>query len=160
MRRALATLAATVIGVYWVVTFKVTAEPNEVPVVSVPSPRATPAPTRTTQPVGRATSTPVPSAALSVTGGTPFTGVVVQTQFGPVQVQVAVSGGKLLDVAALQLPSDRSRSARISQYSAPILRSEAIQAQSARVDIVSGATYTSRAYALSLDSALKRSQGQ
>jgi uncharacterized protein with FMN-binding domain len=73
-----------------------------------------------------------------------------------VQVQIAMSGGKVLDVQALQLPSDRSRSARISQYSAPILRSEAIQAQSARVDIVSGATYTSRAYAQSLASALKQ----
>jgi uncharacterized protein with FMN-binding domain len=73
-----------------------------------------------------------------------------------VQVQIAVSGGKILDVQALQLPSDRSRSARISQYAAPILRSEAIQAQSARVDIVSGATYTSRAYAQSLASALKQ----
>jgi len=79
-----------------------------------------------------------------------------ETPFGPVQVQIALSGGKILDVQALQLPSDRSRSARISQYSAPILRSEAIQAQSARVDIVSGATYTSRAYAQSLASALKQ----
>ena len=166
MRRALSALAATVIGVYWLVTFKVTAEPIDVPVVSVPSPRVTPAPVRTTppgrttQPAGRATSTPIPTIPLSTTGGTPFTGVVVQTQFGPVQVQVAISGGRILDVAALQLPSDRGRSARISQYSAPILRSEAIQAQSARVDVVSGATYTSRAYAMSLDSALKRSQGQ
>ena len=165
MKRAIATLAATVIGVYWLVTFKVTAEPNDVPIVTVPSPRTTPVarttpPARTTQPVGRATTAPNPTIPVTTTGGTPFAGVVVQTQFGPVQVQVAVSGGKLIDVAALQLPFDRSRSARISQYSAPILRSEAIQAQSANVDIVSGATYTSRAYAQSLDSALKRSQGK
>jgi uncharacterized protein with FMN-binding domain len=148
MRRALATLAATVIGVYWLVTFKVTAAPIEIPIVSVPSPRVTAAPGRTVQPTARTTSLPTSIAAAG------------ETQFGPVQVEIAVSGGTLLDVEALQLPSDRSRSARISQYSAPILRSEAIQAQSARVDIVSGATYTSRAYALSLDSALKRSQGQ
>jgi len=153
MRRALAAFAATIIGVYWLVTFKVTAEPIDVPVVSVPSPRVTTAPGRTPQPTARTTNPPT-------TGGTPFTGSTVETQFGPVQVQIAVSGGKLIDVQALQLPSDRSRSARISQFSAPILRSEAIQAQSARVDIVSGATYTSRAYALSLDSALKRAQGQ
>ena len=157
MRRALAALAATIIGVYWVVTFKVTAAQIEVPVVSVPSPRVTPAPGRTAPPTARTTSSP---PSLAAAGGTPFTGATVETQFGPVQVEIAVSGGKLLDVEALQLPSDRSRSARISQYSAPILRSEAIQAQSARVDIVSGATYTSRAYALSLDSALKRSLGQ
>lgn len=157
MRRVLAAVAATVIGVYWVVTFKVTPAPIDLPVVSVPSPRVTVPPGRTAQPTARPT-TPPTGAGLS--GGTPFTGSTVETQFGPVQVQIAMTGGTLVDVQALQLPSDRSRSARISQYSAPILRSEAIQAQSARVDIVSGATYTSRAYALSLDSALKRAQGQ
>ncbi len=157
MRRALAAFAATVIGVYWLVTFKVAAEPIYVPVVSVTSPRVTTAPGRTPQPTARTTN---PPTTVGVAGGTPFSGSTVETQFGPVQVQIAVSGGKLVDVQALQLPSDRSRSARISQFSAPILRSEAIQAQSARVDIVSGATYTSRAYALSLDSALKRAQGQ
>jgi uncharacterized protein with FMN-binding domain len=160
MKRALATLAATVVGVYWVVTFKVTPVPNDVPVVSVPSPRASAPPGRTPPSAGRAIIPPIPSAALVATGGTAFTGAVVETQFGPVQVQIAVSSGKVVDVEAVQLPSDRARSARISQYSAPILRSEAIQAQSARVDIVSGATYTSRAYALSLDSALKRAEGQ
>jgi len=160
MKRALATLAATVVGVYWVVTVKVTPVPNDVPVVSAPSPRATLATGRTAPPAARATNPPIPSAALVATGGTAFTGAVVETQFGPVQVQIAVSSGKVVDVEAVQLPSDRARSARISQYSAPILRSEAIQAQSARVDIVSGATYTSRAYALSLDSALKRAEGQ
>ncbi|HEX6061027.1 MAG TPA: FMN-binding protein [Candidatus Limnocylindria bacterium] len=154
MRRALTAFAATVIGVYWLVTFKVTAEPIDVPVVTVPSPRVTTAPgQRTPQPTARTTT---PATTGGVSGGTAFTGPTVETLFGPVQVQIALSGGKILDVQALQLPSDRSRSARISQYSAPILRSEAIQAQSARVDVVSGATYTSRAYAQSLASALKQ----
>ncbi len=153
MSRALATLAATVIGVYWLVTFKVTPAPVDVPVAAAPSSRTTPAPG------ARATSTPTP-VAPTAQGGTAFTGTTIETIWGPVQVRIAVAGGKIVDATALQLPSDRSRSARISQYSAPILRSEAIQAQSARVDIVSGATYTSRAYALSLDSALKHAQGQ
>ncbi|HEY8860750.1 MAG TPA: FMN-binding protein [Candidatus Limnocylindria bacterium] len=153
MRRALAAFAATVIGVYWLVTFKVTAEQVDVPVVSVPAPRVTTAPGRTPQPTARTTNPPTTGG---VTSGTAFTGPTVETLFGPVQIQIALSGGKLVDVQALQLPSDRSRSARISQYSAPILRAEAIQAQSARVDIVSGATYTSRAYAQSLASALKQ----
>jgi uncharacterized protein with FMN-binding domain len=158
MKRALAALAATVVGVYWVVTFKITAVPNDVPIVSVPSPRTTPAPGRTTPP--RGTSAPTLPTSIAASGGTPFIGATVDTIWGPVQVEIAVSGATVLDVEALQLPSDRSRSARISQYAAPILRTEAIQAQSARVDIVSGATYTSRAYAQSLDSALKRAQGQ
>jgi uncharacterized protein with FMN-binding domain len=161
MKRALTTLAATIIGVYWLITFKVTPEPNDLPVVSTPSPRVTPVAARTTLPAARATVTPpAPLVTVAATGGTPFTGALVDTIWGPVQVQIAVSGGKIVDVEALRLPSDRSRSARISQYSAPILRSEAIQAQSARVDVVSGATYTSRAYAQSLDSALTGAQGK
>ena len=67
-----------------------------------------------------------------------------------------VSGGRLTDVKALQLPSDRARSAEISQYAGPALRSEAIQAQTANVDIVSGATYTSEAYAESLGAAFQQ----
>ena len=75
-------------------------------------------------------------------------------QFGTVQVQVTIVGGKIQDVQALQLPQDRRRSAEISQYAAPILRQEALSAQSAQIDLVSGATYTSEAYAQSLQSAL------
>lgn len=159
MRRVLTALAATVIGVYWLVTFKVTPGGGFDAPVAGPSPRPTSVPGRTAQPAARATATPGPALAAAA-GGAPFNGATIDTIWGPVQVQIAVAGGKVVDVEALQLPSDRSRSARISQYSAPILRSEAIQAQSARVDVVSGATYTSRAYALSLDSALKRAQGQ
>jgi uncharacterized protein with FMN-binding domain len=163
LRRALGALAATIIGVYWLVTFKVTPEALDVPTVSVPSPRTTPVAGRTPQPSaarGAAAPTPAPAAGIAATGGTPFTGVTIDTIWGPVQVQIAVAGGKVVDVEALRLPSDRSRSARISQFSAPILRSEAIQAQSARVDVVSGATYTSRAYAQSLDSALAQAKGK
>jgi uncharacterized protein with FMN-binding domain len=95
-------------------------------------------------------ASPTPS-----TGG-PVTGQVVSTQFGNVQVQITVSGGKITDVQALQLPSDRQRSAEISQYVAPILRSEALQAQSAQISLISGATFTSEAYAQSLQSALQQ----
>ena len=78
----------------------------------------------------------------------------MQTQFGPVQVQVVMNGQKITDITALQLPSDRRRSQEISSYAEPILRTEALQAQSAKIDIVSGATYTSDGYAQSLQSAL------
>ena len=62
-------------------------------------------------------------------------------------------GGQITDVAALQLPSG-GRSGRISRAVEPILREEALQAQSANIDTVSGATYTSLAYAQSLQAAL------
>ena len=58
-----------------------------------------------------------------------------------------LQGNKLVDVQALQLPSDRSRSQRISQEAGPLLRSEALKAQSPNIDIVSGASYTSEGYA-------------
>lgn len=83
-----------------------------------------------------------------------FAGSTIQTPFGNVQVQVTVSGGKIVDVQALQTPSMHGRSIMINAYAAPILRQEALTAQSAQIDIVSGATYTSEGYAQSLQSAL------
>jgi uncharacterized protein with FMN-binding domain len=73
--------------------------------------------------------------------------------YGTVEVQITVSNGKITDIQAVSLPT-RGRSGEISNYVAPILASEALKAQSANIDIVSGATYTSEAYAQSLQSAL------
>jgi uncharacterized protein with FMN-binding domain len=100
-------------------------------------------------------ATPLPTAAGTPADSGTFSGTTIDTRYGPVQVRIVVSGQKVIDVQALQLPRDRARSAFISQYSAPLLRTEAIQAQNAKIDIVSGATYTSIAYERSLDSALK-----
>ena len=107
-----------------------------------------------------ATAAPAASPAPATrSGGTALangtvTGPVVQTQFGPVQVQVTIANGKITDVTALQLPSDRQRSAYISGIVGPMLQSEALTAQSAQIDLISGATYTSDAYAQSLQAAL------
>ena len=83
-----------------------------------------------------------------------YTGAVESTRFGDVQVQVVVAGGKITDVKALQLTDAERRSEMISATAAPILRSEVLQAQSANVDTVSGATVTSDAYLSSLQAAL------
>ena len=99
-----------------------------------------------------AVASPAPAAAASKGDGT-FTGAVVQDPYGPVQVQVTLAGGRITEVKALALPS-QGRSGFISQSVAPILQGEAISAQSSRIDTVSGATYTSQAYAQSLQSAL------
>ena len=109
------------------------------------APRATAAPAASTAPAG--------AGGAALANGT-VTGQVVQTRFGSVQVQVTIAAGKITDVTALQLPSDRQRSAEISGIVEPMLRSEALTAQSAQIDLVSGATYTSDAYAQSLQSAL------
>jgi uncharacterized protein with FMN-binding domain len=73
-----------------------------------------------------------------------------------VQVQITVQGHQLVDVQPLQMPTSHQRSYEISQQAAPILRQEALQAQSAQIDLLSGATFTSESYAESLQSALDR----
>lgn len=115
--------------------------------LSAASPAATPTPRA-------ATATPATGSGGTALANGTVAGPVVQTRFGPVQVQVTIAGGKISDVTALQLPSDRQRSAEISGIVEPMLRSEALTAQSAQIDLISGATYTSDAYAQSLQSAL------
>ena len=82
------------------------------------------------------------------------TGTAVQIPFGTVQVQVTFQNGKITDVQAVQMPSDQRHSAEISSAVAPMLHDEVLQAQSAQVNTISGATYTSQGYLQSLQSAL------
>ena len=82
------------------------------------------------------------------------TGQVVSMRYGDVQVRLTIAAGAITDVTALQLPNGDGHSARISSIVEPMLRSEALQAQSANIDLISGATYTSTAYQESLQSAL------
>lgn len=81
------------------------------------------------------------------------TGPVITTRYGPVQVRVGVTGGRITDVQAIQLPAG-GQSGAIAAYAAPILRTEALAAQGAGIHSVSGATYTSQGYASSLQAAL------
>jgi uncharacterized protein with FMN-binding domain len=103
---------------------------------------------RTTTTRRATTTTRAPASKQAVTGP------VVDTQYGPVQVRVTLQGGRIADVVALQLPSDRSRSVEISNYAAPRLHDEVLRAQSAQIDVVSGATYTSQGNIRSLQAAL------
>ena len=82
----------------------------------------------------------------------------MQTQFGPVQVAIVVANGKITDVKSLQLTNEGGRSVEISNYAAPILRKEVLAAQSAKVNSVGGATYTSDGYLTSLQSALDQAK--
>ncbi|MFJ8178306.1 FMN-binding protein [Streptomyces sp. NPDC094469] len=90
---------------------------------------------------------PAPPPEASVTGDT------VPTRWGPVQVRVTVEGGRITDVTAVRYPTDNPRDREIAGYALPELRREALAAQSARIDTVSGATCTSRGYQRSLQSA-------
>lgn len=80
-------------------------------------------------------------------------GPLINTRYGPVQVRVTVKGGVVTDVQSVQLPTG-GKSGQIADYSAPVLRREALAAQGAGIDAVSGATYTSQGYSQSLQGAL------
>ncbi|MCW2764634.1 MAG: hypothetical protein JWO11_593 [Nocardioides sp.] len=82
------------------------------------------------------------------------TGAVANTEWGPVQVQLAVDAGSITQVSVLQYPSGNSRDDQINSYALPILVNETVKAQSAHIDMVSGATVTSGGYLQSLQSAL------
>lgn len=83
-----------------------------------------------------------------------YTGSEVDAYYGLVKVQATIQGGKITDVQFLEYPNDRRTSVRINSIAVPDLQQEAIQAQTANVDIVSGATLTSEAFIASLQSAL------
>ena len=102
---------------------------------------------------GSATSAAAKKAPAAPRSGT-VDGAVVGTQYGSVQVRVSFTGSKITDVHALQLTDSSRTSVSISAAAAPTLRREALAAQSAQVDVVSGATYTSEAYQQSLQSAI------
>lgn len=114
---------------------------------------------------GTAPGTVSSGAASSVsteTASSPVVGDAYSNRFGVVQVQATFgSDGSLVDVEVVQAPSQDWRSARISNLAVPMLNSEALTVQSARVDTISGATYTSVSYQRSLQSAIDiaRSEG-
>jgi uncharacterized protein with FMN-binding domain len=117
-------------------------------------------PVRLTSPSGTSppsgSSTPATPAASNVNGV--FTGPAVEMEYGPVQVAIDVQGGKITDLKALQYPVDRPRSQFINSQAVPLLRSEVLQAQSANINLISGATFTSEAFANSLQAAIGQEQ--
>ena len=149
MRRTIPVAAATAGGLGLLLSFHTS--PTKVKLVSPPSaaPSATaPPPTARTAPGGSSTTTAAPGGTRTVDGP------LIETPYGPVQVRVTFSGSRITDIQALQLPKDRSRSRSISNYAGPELRQEVLQAQSANIDLVSGASYTSEGYAQSLQAVL------
>jgi len=84
------------------------------------------------------------------------TGAAWQTIYGPVQVKITVAGGKVTQATAVVYPVDTPRDYQINSYAIPQLNSEAVAASSAKIDTVSGATYTSGGYVGSLQSALNK----
>ncbi|MFI2366428.1 FMN-binding protein [Promicromonospora sp. NPDC019610] len=105
---------------------------------------------------GTGGGTGAPSSGLH--DGT-YQGSTVATQWGPVQVQITVSGGRITDAQTLQQPSGNGTDERINGYAIPVLDGEVLDAQSAQIDMVSGATVTSTGYLGSLQSAIDQAHG-
>ena len=85
-----------------------------------------------------------------------WSGAAADASYGTVQVAAIISSGRLADINFLSYPNDRQHSVQVSSYALPILRQEAIAVQSAKIDTVSGASYTSAAFIESLGSALNQ----
>ena len=160
--RASVAITATAVGLVLLLSFKTpdTTRPrNPVAVIPSPAPQASPAgaDTGSASPSAPAAASPSPSASSGYKDGQ-YSGQDFQTEYGDTQVRVTISNGRITDVQAVQLPFDRQRSQEISDYVRQPLHDEALQAQSAQIDTISGATFTSDAYAQSLQSALDRAR--
>ncbi|MFI6464948.1 FMN-binding protein [Streptomyces sp. NPDC050538] len=152
LRRIVLASAVTASGLVMLLALK----PHTAPEIT-----AAPAPTSSSSSSGSSSSSSgsgsnsgTGSSGSTTTGTKTVTGDTVQTRWGPVQVKITVKNGKITDVTAVQSPSDNPRDQEINSYALPQLKSEALAAQSASIDTVSGATYTSDGYRQSLQSAL------
>jgi|SRR5579884_2525208 len=163
MRRIVSWLLATIGGLVLLFSYHTStmgpAGPTKanglvaLPAGSVATPAAT-APASSTGNDSPAAGTPAAGAPPATGGDTVVNGPSVPTRRGPVQVQIKVQNGRLTDVVAVVLPDSNYRDERINAYAVPILRQEALDAQSSNIDSVSGATVTSDGYVASLQAAL------
>ncbi|MEU3463510.1 FMN-binding protein [Streptomyces sp. NPDC006733] len=150
LRRVVLSAAATVTGAVLLLSLKPHAQTSPAARAGADSGSSSPAATG---------SAPSPSTGSAAGGVRTVDGDTVQTRFGPVQVRVTLTGTKITAVSVLQVPDENGRDQEIAEFSVPQLTQEALDAQSADIDTVSGATYTSEGYISSLQSALDRSDG-
>ena len=146
MNRAPIVIGSTVFGTAAVLGFH--AHPAATPIATASTKTTTTTTTTTPQ------TTSTPSSGSS--GANTALGDPANTRYGVAQVRVTVSGGKITKVEAVQLQNSDPKSAAISSYAEPILQQSVLSKQTAAVDTVSGATYTSLSYEASLQSALDK----
>ena len=162
MKRAIPAAILTVIGLGALASFtsttglpvKSSASAVVVPRSSTPASTAPPSGATTPTTNAPGSTTPSKTSPSTATQTKTLTGTAADNEYGTVQVQVTMQGSQITDIVALQMPDSHNRSVEISQAAEPILRQEALQAQSAQIDLVSGATFTSQSYAQSLQGAL------
>ncbi|ALV36831.1 FMN-binding protein [Streptomyces sp. CdTB01] len=141
VRRVVLATAATVSGVVLLLSLKPASDPNAQ--AAGAAPQATQAAQES------------PQGGSSATGNGTIDGNVVQTEYGNVQVRLTVANGKITKAEAIQAPKGGTSDQKTA-LSIPKLAQETVAAQSAKIDSVSGATYTSNGYKQSLQSALDK----
>jgi uncharacterized protein with FMN-binding domain len=163
MRRVILAIVSTAIALVFLLSFKTHTQ------AALGSPAAalgTPTPGRTgpagTGPASTASGSTGPGStgpgstarASTASGSKTVTGEAIGTIYGPVQVRITVNDGKITAVTATEYPQESPRDYQINSYAIPALNQETLQASSAGIDSVSGATYTSQGYIGSLQNAL------
>lgn len=151
MRRAVLTLGSTAAGLAALLTFK-THSAAPVADTSAAPPSSSPAKAAPSAP-GAPGASGAPAAATRT-----VTGAVANTQYGPMQVELTLTGTKITKATVLKHTDDGSESQEIDSFAIPRLESETLAAQSGSIDAVSGASYTSSGYIQSLQSALDQAR--
>jgi uncharacterized protein with FMN-binding domain len=168
MRRAIIATVGTVAALVAVLDYKSHGTVTAVQ-VAVPSGTSTASTPSTTVPStssgssssgstssGSSSATTTPATTPTTSTGGSYTGTEVRYQYGEIEVAIAVKDGKITDVTVPLNSADDPQSASINSQAVPILTKEALAAQSIHFDVVSGATYTSEAFAQALQSALSK----
>jgi hypothetical protein len=161
MRRVILTIAGTIAGLVALLSFK--SHVPTVPSASVSTTGGSSSTGGTSAPSSAPSSSaatvpgefPMGSLAGTLTSGeTAITGHVANTVYGPVQIQLVMRNGKIVKVAVLRQPMNTINDIRIGDFAFPKLIGETLATQTAKIDAVSGASYTSAGYTQSLQSAL------
>jgi uncharacterized protein with FMN-binding domain len=160
MRRVIFAITGTIAGLVALLSFK--SHSPTVPVAATSGTGGGSSSSSTSSSTSTSTSTstvpgefPEGSLAGKLTSGeTAVTGHVANTVYGPVQIQLIVKSGKIVKVAVLQQPMNTIHDIQIGEFAFPRLISETLAAQNAKIDTVSGASYTSAGYISSLQSAV------
>jgi uncharacterized protein with FMN-binding domain len=155
MRRVILAVTGTIAGLVALLSFK-----SHDPTMPVAATTGTGGGSNTSSSSSSSSSgTTIPGEFRSVagtltTGETTITGKVASTVYGPVQIQLVVKNSKIVKVAVLEQPTNTIHDIQIGEFAFPRLISETLAAQSAKIDAVSGASYTSAGYISSLQSAV------
>ena len=154
MRRVILAVAGTITGLVLLLGFKTASATSRVPVPAAIAP-GTSGSSSSSSSSSAAPSAASPSTSSSTAAKT-VTGTSVDTRWGPVQVKITAVNGKITSAQAVDYPQNNSRDQEINSVAIPQLQQETINASSANIDMVSGATYTSQGYIQSLQSALDK----